>query len=278
MSNTGKTSESRISGLRKHVSIYWQYFIQYWKTRLVYKTDFLLNSLSQMLNIATSLAFLTLIFTQVNSINGWTFNEMLFLAGAGGFAMNIHHVFMLHITNLGEDYVVTGDLDRFKVRPLNVLFQVYASSVRDQNVPKLVTNAALIIYSSSQMGLNLLQPRFILYTVPGLISAVMTFAAVYLSVSTLGFWMARSRPLTWIVFRLSDFRRYPFSIYSRAIQIVLITLVPLAFASFFPATYFLGKEGWEIYQYLSLIAGPVFYFIAYRFWRYGLSNYTSTGS
>lgn len=273
-----KDTEGRVSSVRKHASIYWHYFKQYWKTRLVYKTDFLLNSLSQMLNIATSLAFLTLIFTQVESINGWSFNEMLFLAGVGGFAMNLHHVFMLHITNLGEDYVVTGDLDRFKVRPLNVLFQVYASSVRDQNVPKLVTNAALIVYATNQMGLNLLQPEFVLYAVPGLVSAVMTFAAVYLAISTLGFWMARSRPLVWIVFRLSDFRRYPFDIYSRAIQVILVTLVPLAFASFFPTTFFLGKEGWGIFQYLSLVSGPVFYFIAYRFWRYGLSSYTSTGS
>jgi ABC-2 type transport system permease protein len=264
--------------LKKHAKIYWQYFIQYWKTRLVYKTDFLLNSLSQMLNLATSLAFLTLIFTQVNSINGWSFPEMLFLAGIGGVAMNLHHIFMLHITNLGEDYVVTGDLDRFKLRPLNVLFQVYASNVRDENVPKLITNLALIVYASGQMGLNLLQPEFLLYGVPVLLSSVFTFGSVYLGVSTLGFWMARSRPLTWIVFRLSDFRRYPFSIYSRPIRIVLITLVPLAFASFFPATFFLDKQGWETYQYLSLAAGPFFYGLAYMLWKHGLSKYTSTGS
>ncbi|MFB6245268.1 MAG: ABC transporter permease [Candidatus Nanohaloarchaea archaeon] len=271
-------STTGLASIRKHAAVYWHYFKQYWKTRLVYKTDFLLNSLSQMLNLATSLAFLTLIFTQVNSINGWTFNEMLFLAGIGGLSMNIHHIFMLHITNLGEDYVVTGDLDRFKVRPLNVLFQVYASNVRDENVPKLVTNAALIIYASGQMGLNLLQPEFLIYGIPVIVSSIFTFGSIYLAISTLGFWMARSRPLVWIVFRLSDFRRYPFSIYSRPIQIILVTLVPLAFASFFPATFFLGKEGWETYQYLSLIAGPLTYGVAYGFWKYGLSKYTSTGS
>ncbi len=264
--------------LKKHLKIYGKYFKQYWKTRLVYKTDFLLNSLSQMLNLATSLAFLTLIFTQVDSINGWTFPEMLFLAGVGGISMNIHHIFMLHITNLGEDYIVTGDLDRFKVRPLNVLYQVYASNVRDENFPKLITNIALVAYASGQMGLNLVRPEFLLYGVPVLASSVFTFGSVYLAVSSLGFWMARSRPLTWIVFRLSDFRRYPFSIYSRSVKIILVTLVPLAFASFFPATFFLDRFENGFYQYFSIAAGPVFYGLSYLFWKKGLSKYTSTGS
>lgn len=264
--------------LRKHIRVYIHYFTQYWKTRLVYKSDFLLNSLSQIFNLATSLAFLTLIFTQVESINGWSFPEMLFLAGVGGVAMNIHHIFMLNITNLGEQYVVTGDLDRFKVRPLNVLYQVYADSVRDQNLSKLVTNIALIAYAAGQMNLNMLQLEKVLYGTPALISAVLAFGSIYLFVSTFGFWMARSRPLVWIVFRLSDFRRYPYSIYSTPIKAILITLVPLAFASFFPATFFLERESWRIYQYASLIAGPIAYYLAYKFWKFGLSRYSSTGS
>ena len=262
---------------RKHLRIYWHYFIQFWKTRLVYKTDFVLNAMSQILNLATSLAFLTLIFTQVESFNGWSFNEMLLLAGIGGVAMNFHHIFMLNIINLGDDYVVTGKLDRFKVRPLNVLFQVYADNVRDENVPKFVTNIALVAYASSQIGVKV-EPSFLLYGFPAFFSAVMAFASVYLAVATLGFCMGRSRPLTWIVFRLSDFRRYPFGIYSTPIQAVLVTLVPLAFASFFPTTFFLGRTQWLPFQMASLVAGPIALGIAYLFWRYGLSNYSSTGS
>lgn len=267
-----------MNSFEKHLRVYWMYFKQFWKTRLIYKTDFVLNSFSQMLNLATSLAFLTLIFTQVESFNGWSFNEMLFLAGVGGVAMNLHHVFMLNIYNLGEDYVVKGKLDRFMVRPMNVLFQVYADKVRDENVPKLMTNFALIVYAANAMGLELLRPAFVLYAVPALFSAVLGFASVYLWISSLAFWTGKNRPLVWIVFRISDFRRYPFTIYSTAIRAVLITLVPLAFASFFPATFFLGRDSWTAFQILSLVAGPVAFLLAYKFWEFGLSNYSSTGS
>lgn len=263
--------------LLRSARIYWFYFKQYWKTRLIYSTDFLLGMFSQLLNLGSSLAFLTLIFTQVENLQGWTFNEMLLLAGVGGVIMNLHHVFMGHITRLGDNFVVTGDLDRLKVRPLSVLFQVYASEVSDDNAPKLIANVALVAYAWTQIGLTL-KPIHVLYAVPAVVSGLMIFGAAYLSVSTLAFWMARSRPLSWILYQTSDFRRYPFSIYSRPIKILLMTAFPIAFASFFPTAFFLGLEQWKAFQYLSLIAGPIAYYIAYRFWRLGLAKYSSTGS
>ncbi|MFB6244746.1 MAG: ABC transporter permease [Candidatus Nanohaloarchaea archaeon] len=264
--------------LRKHLRVYAHYFLQFWKSRLVYKTDFALNSLSQMLNLGTSLLFLTLIFTQVETIRGWTFNQMLFLAGVGGVAMNVHHIFLFNVYNLGDEYVLTGDLDRYKLRPLNVLFQVYADQVRDESLPKLITNLALIAYAGSRIEAGILSAENVLYAVPALFSAVLVFGAVYLFFASLSFWTGRSKPIIWLVFRVSDFRRYPYSIYSKSIKILLVTLMPLAFASFFPATFFLGKPGWDLWQLASLAAGPFFYSLAYGFWRFGLSRYSSTGS
>ncbi|MFB6158835.1 MAG: ABC-2 family transporter protein [Candidatus Nanohalobium sp.] len=64
---------------------------------------------------------------------------------------------------------------------------------------------------------------------------------------------------------------------SRRVDLSAINFV-LLFASFFPATFLLDKPGWTNWQIASIIAGPVFYLIAYRFWKFGLSRYSSTGS
>ncbi len=263
---------------RKHLKIYWYYFKQYWKSRLVYKKDFLLGFTSQMINLAVSIAFIGLLFTQVDAIQGWTFNEMLFLAGLSGFIMNLHHIFMFNIYRLGDNYVVSGDFDRFLVRPLNPLFQVYADDVGDNNLSKFLANIFLIAYASSQIGLELLTLSNLTYGVFAVLSGVLVFASMYLWFATTAFWTGRSRAAIWLIFRLSDFRKYPYSIYSFGIQIILITIVPIAFASFFPATYFLGKEGWAFWQYLTIFVGPLFFLVAYGFWKIGLKNYSSTGS
>lgn len=269
--------KDKLSVVKKYLGIYWLYFKQYWKTRLVYKTDFAVGFIAQLVNLAASLAFLTLLFTQVDSINGWTFNEMLFLAGLGGFIMNFHHVFLFNMFSL-EDYIVEGKMDRFLVRPLSPLFQVYADDVSDNNLSKLIANSALIIYSSNQMGLTLLTLPNILYGIAALISGTLVFAAAYMAFATTGFWTGRSRSAIWLIFRLSEYRRYPYNIYSLPIQIILVTAIPIAFASFFPATFFLGRDGWATWQYISIAAGPVLYSLALAFWKYGLSQYSSTGS
>lgn len=263
--------------LRKYLSIYWYYFKQYWKTRLVYKADFTVGFVAQLVNLGASLAFLTLLFTQVETINGWTFNEMLFLAGLGGFIMNFHHVFLFNMFNL-EDYIVEGRMDRFLLRPLSPLFQVYADEVSDNNLSKLIANSALIIYSANQIGLELLTPENIIYGIAALASGMLVFAAAYMVFATTGFWTGRSRSAIWLIFRLSEYRRYPYNIYSLPIQIILVTAIPIAFASFFPATFFLDRTAWQTWQMISIAAGPVLYALALVFWKIGLSNYSSTGS
>jgi ABC-2 type transport system permease protein len=160
---------------------------------------------------------------------------------------------------------------------LNPLFQVYADDVHDNNLPKVIGNIALVIYSATQIGLNLTLLQ-IFYAALSLLSGILVIASIYLALSTTAFWTGSSRSAVWLFFRLSDFRKYPFEIFALTIQILLVTLVPIAFASYFPASFLLGKEGFETWKLATLLVGPVFYLLAYRFWLFGLSKYSSTGS
>ncbi|EHK01027.1 hypothetical protein HRED_10052 [Candidatus Haloredivivus sp. G17] len=58
---------------------------------------------------------------------------MLFLAGFGGTVIFTQNVFFFNIIRLGEEYLITGDFDRFLVRPLNPLFQDNPHQVRSRN-------------------------------------------------------------------------------------------------------------------------------------------------
>ena len=269
--------KNKFQVLKKYIKVYSLYFVQYWKSRLIYKTDFLLGATGQTISMAVSLAFLTLVFTNITNLQGWTFNEMLFLTGFGGTILFIQNFFLFNIFRLGDDYILSGDLDRFLLRPLNPLFQIYADDVHDNNLPKVIANIALVIYSVTQIGLNLTLLQLI-YAGFSLISGILVIASIYLLFSTTAFWTGSSRSAVWLFFRLSDFRKYPFEIFAITIQILLVTLVPIAFASYFPASFLLGKEGFTTWKVLTPLVGPIFYFGAYKFWKYGLSKYSSTGS
>jgi ABC-2 type transport system permease protein len=263
--------------VRKYLRFYWMYFTQFWKSRLVYKADFLLGFVGQLVSIAVSLSFITLLYTQTRAIAGWSYHEVLFLTGLGGFIMNLHHIFFFGIYRLGDEFIVSGKMDRVLLRPLNPLFQVYADHIADDDVSKLIVNAALLVWVVPKVGVEL-TPLNALYFLASVVSGVMIFAAIYLAFATTAFWSGRSRAAIRIIFRLSDFRKYPYTIYGTAVQVVLVTLVPIAFASFFPASYLLRKPGFPILKLVTVVAGPVAFLLAYRFWTYGLTKYNSTGS
>ena len=272
-----KGEESMISGVKKHWSVYKKFFAMYMKSRLIYKADFVLGFTSQLINLVFSVAFLSLLFTQVESIQGWSFNEILLLAGFSGLILNLHHIFFFAPYRLGEDYIISGRMDRYFVRPLNMLFQVFARYIADDNISKVLANIAIVVYAWNQLALSI-APVKIVYGLLAIISGVMVLGSIFVTFGTTAFWTGRSQAIFWLFFRISDFRRYPYNIFSQPIRIILVTIVPIAFTSFFPTTFLLGMPEWRPWQIATLIVGPVMYFLAYQFWKLGLSNYSSTGS
>jgi len=280
MTSKNQNSSSNVSGIssiKKHWRVYKKFFWMYMKSRLIYKADFVLGFTSQLINLIFSVAFLSLLFTQVENIQGWSFNEILLLAGFSGVILNLHHIFFFAPYRLGEDYIISGRMDRYFVRPLNMLFQVFARYIADDNVSKFLANVFIIFYASSQIGISF-EIIKLLYAFAAIVSGVMVIGSIFIVFGTTAFWTGRSQAIFWLFFRISDFRKYPYSIFSQPVKLLLITLVPIAFTSFFPTTYLLDMNQWRSWQLASILVGPVAYLFAYRFWMFGLTRYSSTGS
>ena len=86
-----------------------------------------------------------------------------------------------------------------------------------------------------------------------------------------------SIPVTQMVFGMNEFAKYPLTIYSRGIGLVLTWIIPYGFVSFYPANHLLGREPGAIVWLAPLVA-LVFVTIAYRVWKFGLRHYSGTGS
>jgi len=264
--------------IRRHWEAYKIFFKAFVKSKLVYKYDFIIGSANQVVSISVSVLFVGLLFTQVPSINGWSFYEILFLTGLARLIMNFHGLFFFAPYSLGEHHIVRGRLDRYKVRPLNTLFQVYSSYIQTHAFADIIGSLAIIAYAITNIQYAIITPSNILYAMMIVLSGVMIYASIFLAFATTGFWTGKTEGIFNIFFHLSNFNKYPYGIYSQSVRIFFVTLFPIAFASFFPANFLLNKPGWQTAELLSIIAGPFFYIISYQFWLYGLSKYSSTGS
>ena len=107
---------------------------------------------------------------------------------------------------------------------------------------------------------------------------------ISLAVATISFWFVRVDTLRWVVMSLEqDFTRYPISIYTRGVRIVLAFVLPFAFMNYFPATYFLAKA--ETGLHLNPAVGLLTPAIGLAWLRrrvcvlaLGLRHYQGTGS
>jgi ABC-2 type transport system permease protein len=80
-----------------------------------------------------------------------------------------------------------------------------------------------------------------------------------------------------------DFTRYPISIYTRGVRLVLTFIFPFAFMNYFPATFFLQKAetGLHLSPQIGLLTpaiGLAWLAVSYLFWDVGLRHYQGTGS
>jgi ABC-2 type transport system permease protein len=266
-----------MNSIRKHIRIYLKYFRVFVKTRLVYKWDTVLSILNNFLSLVSSIAIILLLFTRIESLNGWSFWQLVFLTAFFRMVLGFQTFLFFAPVFLGKEFILPGDFDRVLVRPLNPLYQVFASEINIHNFTEAIGSLLVLLYAAQKLSINLSLSK-VLFGVVTILSSVILLTSIFLALGTLAFWTGKSRSFFSLVWGVRDLAQYPLGIYPGAVKTVLVTLAPVAFASFYPVTFLLEKQASIYLQLSSLIAGPFFFLLAYRFWRIGLSRYSSTGS
>ena len=80
------------------------------------------------------------------------------------------------------------------------------------------------------------------------------------------------------VYNVIRFSRYPLTIFSTPIRLLLTFILPFAWVAFYPATWFLGTSEFRQYALFTPLVGIVIVGLAYTIWRRGVRRYASTGS
>jgi ABC-2 type transport system permease protein len=247
------------------------------KVMMEYRTDFLIGVISTVLIQFTSVFFVKVVFDQIQSLNGWSFYEVLFIYGIAATGRSIHHIFFDNLWAIGWSYIRTGKFDRLLIRPINPLFHLLAERVQQDGFGQLVIGVILLGTAMPNIEVEWSVLNLLLLLVMIVSSGVM-FVAINLILATLSFWMVDSLPLTVAVFNISEFARYPITIYNKGIRFVLTWLIPYGFTAFYPAAAFLEQSGYRTFALFTPLAALLVWLLAYAFWKRGLRSFVSTGS
>jgi len=122
-----------------------------------------------------------------------------------------------------------------------------------------------------------------MYYLFAIFGGVLIQGAIFLFLATLNIYLLETGSLKELFYwNARKFAGYPLSIFHKAIQTVMLYVVPFAFVNYFPAQYLLRKEDMaaypEIFLYLTPVLGVAMYLLAYVFWRFSLKYYKSSGN
>lgn len=263
--------------LKKYSRLYVKFVAQYLKALMEYRGDFIIGLFGFFVVQATGIAFLYLVFQQIPSLNGWSFDEMLFIYGFAQLPRGLDHLLTDNLWLLSGRIIVRGEFDRYLLRPINPLFHLIAERFQPDAFGELAVGILLIAASISKLNITLtfLSATIFIFVV---ICGAVIYTAIKLFFASFAFWLKFSQSILFMNYMLADFTKYPLTIYSKFIRIILTYIIPFAFTAFFPAGYFVGKVNMVTAVFGTAIAALISFMLAYLTWTLGIKAYESAGS
>lgn len=261
----------------KYFRIYKTFLAQYFKVLMEYRFDFFIGLFSFFIIQSTSILFLYLVFQRIPALNGWSYNQILFIYGFAQIPRGIDHLFTDNLWLLARNIIKDGSFDRYLLRPLSPLFQVLSERFQTDAFGELILGIGLFTYGYQQLGLHFTAFEWLKYGVV-VIAGVFIYTSIKMICASVAFWTKKSMSLLFVTYQLADFTNYPIDVYNGFIKNLLTFVVPFAFVSFIPASEFLGKAYYQHASLLAILVASVLFAFATWLWRQGLKVYESAGN
>lgn len=252
------------------------------KSWFQYRVDAVLRSLAVFLRESTGIIVIYFTLLKFDELNGWNIYELLFLFSLLFLTYGIMIIFFTGLRDFGGT-VRRGNFDRFILRPRGLLFQIiFANADWFAAIGHGGLGLVLFLLSAGRVGIvwNASTVLYYLFTVAG---GVLIQGAVFLLLAALNIYLLETNSLKELLYwNMRKFAGYPISIFHKAIQFIMIYIMPFAFVNYFPAQYLLRKDDMadypKIFMYLTPAIGIVMYLLTYLFWRFSVRFYKSSGN
>jgi ABC-2 type transport system permease protein len=262
--------------------LYWRFTVMQIKASMEYRLNFFMSLLLQAVGAGVTYLGIWVIFDKFTSINGWSYDQVLFLYSLNTITYGLCSVFVWDPMRRVGRLIQSGEFDSILIRPIDPFFHMLARTVSYNFLVPSTIGLVVLVVSMRNLGLV-----FSLATLFSflcfLIGAFLIQCSIFIIGGSLSFWFVNSMSVVdTFIYSIRRFIDYPISLYSRIIQFILTFLIPYAFVNFYPAVLFLGKKNESLFhpalQYGTPLVGLMMISLSFFLWRQGLKRYQSTGS
>ena len=169
--------------------------------------------------------------------------------------------------------ITDGKLDAYLVSPVNSIFLATSRQVATKAIPRIFTQGGILVWALLTYDYNLT-----FWSSLGLVTLVIVGliiqAAFFLIINSLSFWFLRIDNINEAWFNLAQLGRYPLSVLPQLLSILALTAFPIAYQSFVPVGFGLGKLDARFFL-LAIGWALLLCVIARNLLNAGLKNYES---
>lgn len=253
------------------------FIVQELKRMMEYKGDFLTGVIGFLISQVFNILFLSIIFSQIPTLVGWSFDEVLFIYGFSLIPKGIDHMLFDNLWAMGHWLVRKGDFDKYLTRPINPMFHVMAEKFQVDAFGELLVGILLIAAALPKLTIEWSFVKVLLIIV-AIFFASFIYTGIKIGTAAIAFWTKRSGNVTYMFYMMNDFVKYPIDIYNNVVRSVITYIVPFAFTSYFPAIYFLTGENPLFNIGMTILVSIIVMAVGVLIWNKGIKAYESAGS
>ena len=271
------TGGIKMSGIR----LYFRYLSLCIQSQLQYRASFIMMSIGHFLITFIDFLGIWVLFERFESINGFTFPEVALFYGMVHIAFAVTEAWTRGFDTFSK-LVRNGDFDRILTRPRNTVLQVLGHDFQIMRVGRFTQGLIVLIWATCKLNIEWTfgKVMLLIFSITG---GNFLFSGLIVLQATLSFWSIQSLEIVnSFTYGGVEAAQYPLSIYKSWFRKIFIFIIPLGCINYFPAMAILEKVDplkspiW--FQWVSPIAGIIFFLLSLQVWKFGVKNYKSTGS
>ena len=265
------------SVIRRYLSIYWALWKNSVTREMIFKSNFLLWIIVEVLWFGLQLSFIGVLYLHTDHIGTWNKWQVVMLIGGSHFIQQIFQAFFLiNCTNLSE-LVRSGKLDFLLLLPVNTRFVVSLRQVDLGAFVNATFAVAVMAYAAGQLHLvpTILQELgFLVLCAAGI---VIHYSLMFL-LASISFWTVRAQGIVWGYYNLFQIARMPDEAFQGLFKAVFTFAIPMLLVSNVPVRVLADKVSAPGPLLLLLVMSVVCFAVSEWGWRASLRHYTSASS
>ncbi|GHH96032.1 ABC transporter permease [Streptomyces capillispiralis] len=248
---------------------------------MTYRASFVATLVGNLVMTGMDFVGILLMFSQVDSLGGWSLPEVALLYGLSVTSFGIADLLLGSMDVLGAR-MRDGSFDTLLVRPVPVLAQVGADRFALRRLGRVVQGSVVLGWALVAVEADWSVSKVLLVPVM-VLSGAAIFSAVFVAGAAFQIFAQDAAEVqNAFTYGGTTLLQYPPSVFGKDLVRGATFVLPLAFVNWVPAAHILGRPypvglpSWA--AFVSPLVAVVCCALAALAWRVGLRSYRSTGS